>query len=381
MPDDAQTRGFQPGAETPQATAAPTVVEAGAPRTPRPGRRLALIAAAAVVVVVAAAGLFNYWTVGRFIQSTNDAYLKADQVVIAPKVQGYVTRVLAVDNEDVRAGQPLVVIDTRSYQASLAQAEAGVEGRRADIAAAQAQLDQQRAAVVQAQARLAGARTGAAFAAREVERYAPLVASGADTAERLAQLASTRDQARQTELAEAAALTSAQRQIATLQAQIGQAKAQLAGARASADQVQLNLDDTVVTSPIAGRVGDKTVRAGQLVAPGARMMSVVPVSSLYVTANFKETQIGRMRPGQPVKIKVDALPGHEVKGVVDSFSPGTGAQFALLPPENATGNFTKIVQRVPVRIRLVADAEARKVLLPGLSATVKVDTRAEHPAS
>ncbi len=140
----------------------------------------------------------------------------------------------------------------------------------------------------------------------------------------------------------------------------------------------MNLGDTVVASAIDGRIGDRSVRVGQYVAPGTRLMSVVPVADLYIVANFKENQIGRMRAGQPVNVHIDALPGREISGVVDSFAPGTGSQFALLPPENATGNFTKIVQRVPVRIRLRAAPEVRKVLLPGLSATVKVDTKGER---
>jgi membrane fusion protein, multidrug efflux system len=367
MPDDASPGEF---------ASADAVAPRAASKPARPVvRRLVLVGAG--VAALAAAGLYglNWWTTGRFVQSTNDAYFRADQVVVAPKVQGYVTEVLVADNQPVKAGQPLVRIDARSYTASLAQAQATVDARQADVAAAEAQAQQQLATVDQAQAQLASARTGAAFAAGEVERYRPLVASGADTAERLQQLISTRDQNRQTAAADAAALAAAQRQVVTLKAQIGQAQAQLEAARANADQVRLNLQDTVVVSSTDGKVGDRAVRVGQYVAPGARLMTIVPVQALYLVANFKETQIGRMRPGQPVRIRVDALPGADVHGVVDSFAPGTGAEFALLPPENATGNFTKIVQRVPVRIRVLAGPEARRVLTPGLSATVAVDTR------
>ena len=365
MPDDATS--FPTSADTssgPHAASAP------------PGRmRGVLLIGAAIVAVAAGVGLFNFWTVGRFMQSTNDAYLHADQVVVSPKVQGYVTQVLVADNQQVAAGQPLVQIDPRSYQAGAEQAQATIDARAADVMAAKAQLAQQQAVIAQVQAQLASARSGAAFAAGEVERYRPLAASGADTPEKLQQLINSRDQAQQTAAANAAAVTSAQRQVDTLKAQIGQAGAQLEAARANARQVGLNLQDTVLTSAIAGRIGDKTVQLGQFVTAGARLMTVVPTGSIYLVANFKETQLGRMRPGQPVTIKVDALGGKTLKGVVDSFAPGTGAQFALLPPENATGNFTKIVQRVPVRIRVQATAEAQKVLTPGLSATAKVDTR------
>jgi membrane fusion protein (multidrug efflux system) len=258
---------------------------------------------------------------------------------------------------------------------SLDQARATVDARTADIAHAQAQIEQQRANVAQAQAQQQVAQVSLRHANDEVARYTPLAASGAETTERLAELKSNRDQAQATLAADVAAVTSARSQIAALQAQLSQAGAQLEAARANAAQSQLDLDNTVVRSALAGRVGDRTVRVGQYVQPGTRMLTVVPVQSTYLTANFKETQIGRMRAGQPVELHVDALPGHTLHGVVDSFSPGTGAQFALLPPENATGNFTKIVQRVPVRIRLETGPETRSVLLPGMSVTVDVDTR------
>ena len=365
MPDDAAS--FAAKAET-----------SSSDRTGRPrgGRtRVVLLIGGVILLIAAGVGLFNWWTVGRFMQSTNDAYLRADQVVVSPKVQGYVTQVLVSDNQQVAAGQPLVRIDPRSYQAGAEQAQATIDARAADVTAAKAQLVQQQSAIAQAQAQLASARSGAAFAAGEVERYRPLAASGADTPEKLQQLINSRDQAQQTVAANAAAAAAAEHQVETLKAQIGQAGAQLEAARANARQVGLNLQDTVLTSAIAGRIGDKTVQLGQFVSAGARLMTVVPTGSIYLVANFKETQLARMRAGQPVAIKIDALGGKTLKGVVDSFAPGTGAQFALLPPENATGNFTKIVQRVPVRIRIQATPDAQKVLVPGLSATAKVDTR------
>ncbi len=369
MPDDAAP--FMPSAET---ATTDGVHDTKAPA--RPGlMRAVLLVGGAIVLVAAGAGLLNWWTVGRFMQSTDDAYLRADQVVVAPKVQGYVTQVLVSDNQRVAAGQPLVRIDPRSYQAGAEQAQATIDAREADLTAAKAQLAQQQAVIAQARAQLASARSGAAFAAGEVERYRPLAASGADTPEKLQQLINSRDQAQQTVVANTASLAGAQQQVETLKAQIGQAGAQLEAARANARQVRLNLQDTVLSSAIAGRVGDKTVQLGQYVTAGARLMTIVPTGSIYLVANFKETQLARMRPGQPVKIHVDALGGKALKGVVDSFAPGTGAQFALLPPENATGNFTKIVQRVPVRIRVQTTPEAQMVLVPGLSATAVVDTR------
>jgi len=360
------TTAGAPGRELPDAAAAPA--RRGAKRT-----ILVLLGFAALVVV--AVWLGRWWLVGRFIESTDDAYLQADSVTIAPKVSGYVTDVYVADNQTVKVGEPLVKLDARQYQVALDQARATIDARTADIEHAQAQIEQQRANVAQAQAQQEVAQVSLRHARDEVARYAPLAATGAETTERLAELKSNRDQAQATLAANAAAVTAARSQIAALEAQLSQARAQLEAARANAAQSQLDLDNTVVKSALAGRVGDRTVRVGQYVQPGTRMLTVVPVQSTYLTANFKETQIGRMRAGQPVDLHVDALPGHTLHGVVDSFSPGTGAQFALLPPENATGNFTKIVQRVPVRIRLDTGPETRSVLLPGMSVTVDVDTR------
>ena len=338
-----------------------------------------MVIGGALVALAAAAGWAgHWWVVGRFIESTDDAYLQADSVTIAPKVSGYITDVFVADNQAVKAGDPLVRLDTRQYQAALDQASATVDARNADIQQAEAQLTQQRAKIAQAAAEEDVARVSLRHAQDEVARYTPLAASGAETAEKLSELKSSRDQAQATLAADHAALESARSQVGALTAQLGQARAQLEAAKASAAQSQLDLNHTVVTSSISGRVGDRTVRVGQYVQPGTRMLSIVPVQDTYLTANFKETQIGRMRIGQPVEISVDALSGHKLHGVVDSFSPGTGAQFALLPAENATGNFTKIVQRVPVRIRLETGPETRKVLLPGMSVTAEVDTRSSR---
>jgi multidrug resistance efflux pump len=338
-------------------------------------RRWVLLGLGLAALVAAAVWLGQWWFVGRFIESTDDAYLQADSVTVAPKVSGYVTDVYVADNQAVKAGDPLVRLDVRPYRVALEQASATVDARNADIQHAEAQLAQQRANIAQTQAQQEVARVSLRHAQDEVARYTPLAATGAETAERLTELQSTRDQAQATLAADSAAVEAARSQIGALTAALAQARAQLEAARASAAQSQLDLDNTVVKSALAGRVGDRTVRVGQYVQPGTRMLTVVPVQQTYLTANFKETQIGRMRVGQPVELTVDALSGHTLHGVVDSFAPGTGAQFALLPPENATGNFTKIVQRVPVRIRLETGPQTRDVLLPGMSVTVDVDTR------
>ena len=352
--------------------------DSAASPTRRSGKRLILVVLGIIALILAGIWLARWWTVGRFIESTDDAYLQADSVTVAPKVSGYVTDVYVGDNATVKAGDPLVRLDTRQYQVSLDQAQATIAARAADIQRAQADILQQHANIEQAKAQQQVARVSAQHARDEVQRYAPLAATGAETSERLSELTSTRDQAVATLAANTAAVDAAETQIAATTAQIAQARAQLEAAEASARQAHLDLQDTVVRSVLAGKVGDRSVRVGQYVQPGTRMLSVVPVQSTYLTANFKETQVGHMRVGQPVVLHVDALPGTDLHGVVDSFAPGTGAQFALLPPENATGNFTKIVQRIPVRIRIETGPETRSVLLPGLSVTADVDTRSSR---
>ena len=316
----------------------------------------------------------QWWAHGRFVQSTNDAYLRADAVTVAPKVSGYVEAVYVADNQLVAAGAPLARIDTANYDAALAREQATLQARRADVVSARKQVDQQEAAVAQARAQLAGARVNAAYAARESARFQGLAAQGVETAERAAQARNQRDQADTAVRTSAAAVATADRQAATLEAQIAQADAGVGAQAASLKAARINLGDTLLRASIAGRIGDKSVRQGQLVQPGQRLMSVVPTNDIYLVANFKETQIGRMQIGQAASVKVDALGSETINAVVDSFAPGTGAQFALLPPENATGNFTKIVQRVPVRFRLRAKPSVRDHLLPGLSARVSVDT-------
>jgi len=347
----------------------------------KPRRRLSGRARLILLLVLLAAilggvlWLVRYQTSGKFMQETNDAYIRADLVTIAPKVSGYVAEVLVADNQDVTAGQPLVRIDPRSYRAQAAQAEAQIAQAEASANASRAQSAQQRAAIEQAQAQFAAAQAKARYDADEVRRYTPLAESGAESRQQLAQLRAAADQSAANARAQAAALAAQQRQVATLEAQIGQSRAQRQGAAAHLAAANVDVSSTIIRSPVAGRIGDKTATVGQFATAGTRLMSVVPLRQIYVTANFKETQLALMRPGQPATIKVDALDGTELRGRVASLSPGTGAQFSLLPPQNATGNFTKIVQRVPVRIALEASPAARRLLVPGLSVTVTVVTR------
>ncbi len=348
------------------------------PKKPSPLRnpavRAALILAGLGLAIVAVIIFAGWWTHGRFVQGTDDAYVRADQVTVSPKVNGYVEAVYVSENQSVEAGQVLVKIDPATYDATLAGQQANLAARAADIEAARRQVAQQQASVDQADAQLKGARETAAYAAREAERYRVLSGQGVETQERYAQAVNQRDQADTAVRADRAAETQAERQVATLAAQIDQAQAQLRAAQAQVTSARINLGDTLLRASIAGRVGDKSVRVGQLVQPGTRLMSVVPLQDIYLVANFKETQIGRMGIGPRAVVTLDAFGDRRIDAVLDSFAPGTGAQFALLPPENATGNFTKIVQRVPVRFRLRPPRDLRDRILPGLSASVSVDT-------
>jgi membrane fusion protein (multidrug efflux system) len=365
MSNEADTAEHEAGAGSDEARISPLK---------KPGVRRILF----FIVIALAIGLIlwigRYQTHGKYLEDTNDAYIQADAVTVSPKISGYVEQVYVVDNQDVKKGQPLVRIDPRDYNAQSAQFQAQVEVAAANADNVRAMIGEQQAAVAQARAQLATANSNAQFAASEVARYTPLAASGAETREKLTNLRNQATQAANTASAQSAALASAERRIASLQAQVRQAQAQGDAAKAQLAAANVNVGSTILRASTDGRVGDKSVRAGQFVQASTRLMSVVPLSAIYISANFKETQIGLMRIGQPVTIDIDALPSVSLTGHVESISPGTGAQFSLLPPQNATGNFTKIVQRIPVRIAIDAGPEVRRILVPGLSVTVEVNT-------
>jgi len=349
--------------------------EQDAPKKKMSGRAKIILLVLAVVAVVAGVVWYvHYRAHGRFVQETNDAQIQADAVTVAPRVNGYVAEVLVHDNQDVRAGDPLVRIDPRDYRAQAAQADAQIAEAHASQESAQASIQEQYATIAQARAQLAAAQATAAHDAAEVRRYAPLAASGAETRQQLAQLQAAAVRSANQARAQAAEVEMQRRRIGTFDAQVRQGAAQARGAEAQRAAAEVNVGATLIRAAMTGRIGDKTVTVGQYVQAGTRLMSVVPLDRLYITANFKETQLALMRPGQPATIGVDALDGTEIRGRVESVSPGTGANFSLIPPQNATGNFTKIVQRVPVRISVEATPEARRLLLPGLSVTVSVDT-------
>jgi membrane fusion protein (multidrug efflux system) len=339
-----------------------------------PRARIILILLAVAAVAAGIVWYVRHETRGKYLQETNDAQVEADMVTVSPRVAGYVAEVFVADNQDVRTNQPLVRIDPRDASAQAAQAEAQIAVAAAQADNARAQIAEQYATIDQARAQLAAARSKAAYDAGEVARYRPLAASGAEPRAQLAQLEAAARQSAENVRAQAAAVTMQERRVAALRTQVRQGAAQGRAARAQLDAANVDVGATLIRAASAGRIGDRTVTVGQYVQAGTRLMSIVPLDRLYVTANFKETQLALMRPGQPVAIDVDALDGIELKGRVESVSPGTGAQFSLLPPQNATGNFTKITQRVPVRISIEATPAARRLLVPGLSVVVTVDT-------
>jgi membrane fusion protein, multidrug efflux system len=348
--------------------------------TKNPRVRIGLAIAGAVIVVIGLIYGIRWMTHGRYIIATDDAYLRADVVTVAPRVSGYIQELYVRENQSVQAGQPLLRIDTRNYRDALSQQQASADARQADITAADSQIKQQEAGLMQQRAQLAGAQANTRFASAQAQRYRFLRDQGVETEERYQQAENQRDQMVATEQAAVAAVNVAERQLVTLKSQKGQALAQMEAARASVSTAQLNLDDTLIRASVSGVIGDDTARVGQYVQPGTRLLSIVPMQSVYLVGNFKETQLERVRIGQPATIKIDALGGTDIHGEVASFAPGTGAQFALLPPENATGNFIKIVQRVPVRLSITPPKELASRLLPGLSATVSIDTTTNHEA-
>ena len=350
------------------------------PPAAAPGKRFnfrkVLMAGAALAVLAGAAWYgWDYWTVGQFLVSTDDAYVKADNTTIAPKVSGYLREVLVGDNEPVKTGQVLARIDERDFKVALDQAKSDVAAANAAIASKQAQLGVQQAVIDAAQATIEVDKATVTFAAQENKRYGDLAATGYGSVQNAQQAQSRIAGAQAAVQRDTANLASALKQVDLLKAEIAQANAALGRAVAAQNQAELNLGYTTIVAPIDGIVGNRTLRVGQYVQAGTQLMSVVPVSGAYVVANFKETQLTHVRNGQPVEIRIDSFHSTKLKGHVDSLSPASGLEFALLPPDNATGNFTKIVQRVPVKI-VLDDRNLTGLLRPGMSAEPTVNTKA-----
>ncbi|KEQ05667.1 HlyD family secretion protein [Pseudorhizobium pelagicum] len=362
-------------APTGEAAASPPPVEAKAPpaRRKRPNLVLPVIALA----LLGAAGWYghDWWTDGRFLVSTDDAYIQGDIAIISPKVSGYVEKVNVVENQQVHAGDPLVTLDAGDYQLAVTRAETAIEASRLAVTRIDAQIIGGEAALNQAEAQQGALEAALRGAEINQKRASELVDKSVGTAADLDNAQVALEQARANLVAGQAAVSSAQANIGLLQAQRREAVNTVHAQELARDQASRDLSFTVLKAPYDGIVGNLAVQTGDLVSAGKRLAALVPLTQLYIEANFKETQIGELEPGSRVRVHVDAFEAHDIEGTVQSIAPASGSVFSMLPAENATGNFTKVIQRVPVRISLPADVLADKHLRAGLSVVVDVDTR------
>ena len=347
----------------------------------RPRLRPVLVAAGTIALLVAAGFYGHYWwTTGRFLVSTDDAYVQAHSVLISPHVSGYISEVPVDDNQRVRAGQVLARIDPRDYQNAFDQARANVAAVQASIDTLDQQIAQQKLVVEQDRQLVAADQAALVYSRQNYQRYTVLSKIGATSMKS--------EQGATADIREKAAalqhdttgVAAAQQQITVDEAQLAQAMAMLAQQQAVEKQAQLNLSYTTITAPVDGTLGVRTLRVGEYVQAGTQLMAVVPLQAVYVVANYKETDLTDVRRGQPVTIDVDTFPGAVVHGHVDSLAPASGEEFALLPPDNATGNFTKVVQRIPVKIAIDENDPLLGRLRPGMSVEPTIDTKAAPAA-
>lgn len=336
-------------------------------------RRPVVSAIGAVLLAAALGGGYLYWDYTGHFESTDDAFIAARQSALAPKVSGYITAVPVTDNQHVAAGDVIARLDDRDYRVALAQAEAQVAAARASIENVDAQLDVQQAQIAANQAQVDQAQAALTFAQQQATRYQHLEQTGYGTVQNSEQYTSQLHQQQASLLSAQATLNLAQRQVESLKAQHKSAVANLAQAEAQRDQAKLNLSYTTVTAAQPGRVVNLSAAVGQFAQAGTNLTMFVP-DQTWVTANFKEIQLDQMRPGEKVALKIDAYPGRTINGHIESVQPGSGTAFSLLPAQNATGNYVKIVQRVPVKI--VMDNPPTDVALgPGMSVvpTVRIN--------
>ena len=335
-------------------------------------RILSVVGAAAAAAVVA--GAVCYWSSERFVVSTDDAYVQADSTTVASRVSGYVSAVMIEDHQPVKAGRVLALIDDRDFRAALDQARADVRASQAAVDELRAQLIEQNTLIARARAGVAASQAAMTLADLNRVRYRKMAGIGFGS-EQQSQQAEAEAQERGANVArDRAALASAQGQVRVLQAKLAQAQALRDRSQAVEHRAALELGYTTITAPIDGVVAARTVRLGQYVQAGTQLMALVPLREVYVTANFKETQLTHVRAGEPVRVRVDTFPNIDLHACVDSLAPASGLEFSLLPPDNATGNFTKIVQRIPVKIRLDSSEPLTGRLRPGMSVEVSIDT-------
>ncbi|KFI27819.1 hypothetical protein CG51_08490 [Haematobacter missouriensis] len=345
-----------------------------------PGRkRFILIGLLAVALIALLAFGWHYWTIGRFEVSTDDAYVRVDFAILAPKTAGYVATVPAIANQAVHAGDPLVTLEDGDARDALAQAEAQLAVQQASIQRIESQEAAAATSITQAEAQVTAAEAVSVQAAADLTRYIRLAQTDAASAQRLESARATAATS-EASLAEArAGVSAAEANARVVSAQKLEAEAMVPGLTAQRDQAARVLNETVLRAPVDGVVGNLSVAIGDYVTPGKRLMAIVPLRDTYIEANFKETQIEKLLPGTHVRVDVDAYPDRSFDATVIGISPASGAVFSLLPPENATGNFTKVVQRLPVRVQVPDDVAEAGWLRPGMSVVVTADTRTTPP--
>jgi len=351
------------------------VIDTPVPRAAGRKKSFKIIGLVGLIVVVGLYGA-HWWTTGRFIEDTDDAYVGGDITVIGSKVPGYIQGIAVTDNQAVHKGDLLVKIDDRDYKAALEKAEAAVAAQEASLRNLDAVAQLQHSVIAQAQAGLSAAQAEANRSKLDDQRYRELAGRSAVSVESAQRAQADFQTAHAATDRASAVVQGAQRQLDVIDTQKHQVEAALSQAHAEADIARLNLSYTELRAPVDGVIGNRRARVGTYAAAGSQMLVVVPAHGLWVDANFKEDQLARMSVGQVVDVRADVLPGKTFKGHVTSLAPATGAQFSVLPPENATGNFTKIVQRVPVRVTLDGNDGDLGTLRPGLSVTATIDTKA-----
>ena len=343
---------------------------------PLPNRKRLIVRAVLAAIVIGAIGFgYHWWSEGRFIEDTDDAYIGGNVTVIAPKVAGYIAKLEVTDNQQVHVGEVIARLDDRDYRAALAKADGAVGAAQAALANLDATRQLQEAVIGQARAGVNASNAETSRARDDQVRYQNLSAKAAVSIQSSQKADAAYKQALAGDQKAQAELTAAQRELDVIGTRKQQAQAALEQAMAERDLAKLNLEYTVLRSPIDGVIGNRRAREGAYATVGSQLLSIVPSHGLWVDANFKEGQLAHFKPGQRATIEADVMPGHVFHGTVSSLAPATGAQFSVLPAENATGNFTKIVQRVPVRILLDEKDAALGTLRPGLSVNAEVDVR------
>lgn len=354
--------------------AAPSAVTPDA-KPPRSRRKLFASVAMLIALVAGCYFGWNYWTEGRFLVATDDAYVAGDITILAAKIPGYVKTIEVQNDQPVKQGEVIARIDDVDYRLVVDAAR----GKLATLDATTMRIDRQVAAakaqVLQAEPQIGAARADRVRAESEFERQAKLSQADFSSKAKFEQARADRDRAAAAVKTAEAALLVARANVDVLDAQRVEAARTADEAKTQLARAERDLSFTEIRAPVSGMVGNRAVQVGSYVQPGQRLAALVPLDTVHIDANFKETQLSPIRPGQIVRLEVDAYPGREVRAVVESIAPASGSQYSLLPPENATGNFTKIVQRVPVRVKVDPKIAAEGILRPGMSVVAKVDIR------